>query len=103
MIHHGNRNPSDLELLVILSLSLFFVAFSPPGPSEATVLYVDGSRLFSGDGTRWDQAFKTIEEGVNAATSFQGDEVWVRKGTYAISSTIVIDNKDIGIYGGFSG
>jgi hypothetical protein len=105
MMVHGNRNPirNGLGTSAILCLSLLFVVLSLPATSEATVFYVDGSRISSGNGTKWEEAFKTIQEGVNAATSFQGDEIWVRKWTYATSSTIVIDNKDIGIYGGFSG
>ena len=100
----GNHNPirNGLGTSAILCLSVLFVVLCLPAPSEATVFYVDGSRMFSGDGTRWDQAFKTIQEGVNAAT-FPDDEVWVRNGTYAISSIIVINSKDIAIYGGFSG
>jgi hypothetical protein len=97
------RVPKSYGIYFCILVLLFFLTSILSPAAEATVFYVDGSRLFSGDGTRWDQAFKTIHEAVNAATNWQGDEIWVRRGTYAISSPIVIDNKDIAIYGGFSG
>ncbi len=42
--------------------------------------YVDDSVAQSGDGTSWQTAFKTIQEGINA--SWHGDEVIVAEGTY---------------------
>jgi len=60
--------------------------------------YVDGSVASSGDGTTWDQAFKTIQEAIDAATA--GDEIRVRMGTYSLSSRIDVD-KAVEIVGGF--
>jgi len=71
-----------------------------PSVSLATVWYIDGDVSSSGDGTNWAQAFKTIQEGVDTAAN--SDEVWVKRGTYLLSSQIYVD-KAIGFYGGFNG
>jgi len=58
-----------------------------------TVYYVDGSVTSSGSGTSWGTAFKTIQEGINAAESSLSDpssetaQVWVKEGTYYIYSS----------------
>ncbi|MHC5061025.1 MAG: PASTA domain-containing protein [Planctomycetota bacterium] len=80
-------------LLVTAVLSLL------TGPACADIWYVDGTE--SGDGSSWQQAFETISEAVAEAAD-SGDEIWVKGGTYAISSQIQID-KAVGIYGGFAG
>jgi hypothetical protein len=43
--------------------------------------YVDGSAESPGDGTSWAEAFRTIQEGIDAAD--EGDMVFVGVGTYA--------------------
>ena len=42
----------------------------------------------------------TINEAVAVATSW--DEIWVRKGTYVLTSSITINDEDQRLYGGFS-
>ena len=58
------------------------------------------STCTSGCGDSWAAAFKTIQAAVDAA--FDGQEIWVKAGTYSLSSEIAV-NKAIGIYGGFAG
>lgn len=61
---------------------------------------VDSSVSTSGDGRGWANAFKTIQEAVDAAED--GDEVWVTSDTYTLTSPLNI-TKTVSIYGGFDG
>jgi hypothetical protein len=70
------------------------------GADEASwnVIYVNASA--SGqiyDGTSWATAFRTIQEGINAA--IRGQEVWVARGTY-VENIVMKDG--VGLYGGFT-
>jgi len=70
-------------------------------PTKAPVsFYVNAAVASSGDGTKWSNAFKTIQEAINAANI--SDEIWLKRGTYLLSSQITV-NKAVGIYGGFDG
>jgi len=57
-----------------------------------TIWYIDGNSIISGDGTTWATAFKTIQEGIDAASV--DDQIWIKKGTYVLSSTISLDRID---------
>lgn len=77
------------------------------------VFYVDGSVSSSGNGSSWSGAFKTVQEGIDAASasltnpSSENAEVWVKSGTYYIyvnSDENTISMKEgVNIYGGFNG
>ena len=65
------------------------------------IWYVDGDVSDSGDGTSWDRAYKTIQEGVTAAVAGSGEKVWVKAGIYTNFPVIVSGN--VLLYGGFTG
>jgi len=67
-----------------------------------TVRHVDGIVASSGNGTSWEKAFQTVQEAVDAANAGGNDEIWVKRGTYGLSSQINV-NKAVAIYGGFNG
>jgi len=70
-------------------------------PAAAVVYYVNGENGEDpNDGLSWDTAKATIQAAVTDAAT--DDEIWVKMGTYAISSQIQVD-KNVGIYGGFEG
>jgi predicted outer membrane repeat protein len=66
--------------------------------APAGVWYVDAAG--SGDGRSWKSAFATLQQAVDAAA--EGQEIWVRAGTYSLTSEIVVD-KAITLLGGFAG
>ena len=66
--------------------------------APAGVWYVDAAG--SGDGRSWKSAFATIQQAIAAASA--GQEIWVRGGTYALASGVVVD-RSIALYGGFAG
>ena len=59
------------------------------------IAYVDQGVGSSGDGTSWEEAFKTIQEGIDI-----GEEVWVKTGTY--NETISF-RSNVEVYGRFAG
>lgn len=64
-------------------------------------MYVDGtSGSDANSGTSWAEAKQTIQAAVDAAVA--GNEIWVRGGTYLLSSELSVD-KLVFIYGGFVG
>ncbi len=69
----------------------------------ATVFYVDADVVGgANDGSSWANAFKTIQEGIDATISV--DEVWVADGIYTSTGTEVVTLKaGIPVYGGFDG
>ncbi|MDP2897810.1 MAG: right-handed parallel beta-helix repeat-containing protein [bacterium] len=64
---------------VFLLTALLFAFFSFFSASGVT-WHVDGSVPASGDGTSWENALKTIQEGIDASSN--GDTVLVAEGTY---------------------
>ena len=85
--------------LFLITLFLAF-AFVSPCTVSGAVWYVNGDTGASGDGTTWANALQTIQEAIDAASA--GDEIWLKKGVYLLSSQIIV-NKAVDIYGGFNG
>jgi hypothetical protein len=65
-----------------VSAVVIYVNVSAPGPVH--------------DGTSWATAFRTVQEGINAA---RGQEVWVAEGTY-VENIVMKDG--VALYGGFA-
>jgi predicted outer membrane repeat protein len=93
------RNPLIAKWIILVGVCAL-VALASADVARATVLYVDGGRPSSGTGLSWAEAFKTIQEAVDAAAA--NDEIWVKQGTYSLASQINI-SKYVGLYGGFGG
>lgn len=87
--------------LRVLVISMFIgLTFLNAVEAPAAVWYVDGQIAASGTGTSWADAKKTVQEAIT--DSVNGDEVWVRQGTYTLASTVSIA-KEVKVYGGFAG
>ena len=93
------RNLSITEWIKLFAMS-FLVVFASAASTQATVLYVDGSTPSSGTGLSWAEAFKSIQEAVDAAVAT--DEIWIRQGTYSVVSPIAL-SKSVLLFGGFDG
>ena len=65
------------HMFCLLVLALVSTAIAAP-----KTIYVDKNVASSGDGTSWATAFKTIQEGVNAASTTEVDTVLVAPGEY---------------------
>lgn len=72
-----------------------------------SVIFVDKDATGTEDGETWGTAFRTIQEGVDAATARGGAQVWVAEGTYdetrPHASGALELKPGAWLYGGFSG
>ena len=108
--HNDTTASADVNYYYwIQSLSVFGPSdFSSPDIGHRTsaqdIFMVDGDVVTSGNGTSWQEAFKTIQEAISAADS--GDKIWVVESTYIPGSDIIASfelKPGISLYGGFSG
>lgn len=88
----------------IIGFAVCCFMLSNPASAQTSRWYVDGRSgtdpTSCGAADTWDTAFKTPEKAVQCADT--GDEIWVKKGTYHLPSTLEID-KSLKMYGGFKG
>lgn len=95
---------SRVNFWSVLFCILLAVNFS--GFAEGTTYYVDASKPAGGDGLSWATAFNNIQAAVTAANPMwtqclaPEDRVWVKQGTYVLTSSVVLGSGDE-IYGGF--
>lgn len=91
---------------LIFSMSSGFMVI---GTGPSVIVYVDGiNGNDSFDGLSWAQAKKTIQAGINTASSEGFGDVWVKSGTYFPTDNTdrtasIQMNAGIDIYGGFAG
>jgi predicted outer membrane repeat protein len=69
--------------------------------AEVPICVIQGYVAANPDGRGWKNAVGDIQTAVNMAQR-PGQEIWVKAGTYNISSSIII-NKSVSISGGFNG
>jgi predicted outer membrane repeat protein len=93
------RNLFVVKWVLIFATSLLIV-FTLTVSVQATVLFVDANKPSSGSGLSWAEAFKTIQEAVDAAVT--NDEVWIKRETYSLFAPISV-SKSISLFGGFDG
>ncbi|MGA1865175.1 MAG: right-handed parallel beta-helix repeat-containing protein [bacterium] len=67
---------------------------------DTNIVYVDKTATGSGTGASWEDAFTTIQEGIDWAASQAINEIWVAQGTY--NENIVLA-EGVSVYGGFNG
>lgn len=89
--------------VVILTLQILIPA------SGRAVVYVDADNIKGPwNGKSWASAYKSAQEGIDAANSAGGDQVWVAEGTYKPTSgpdrTVSFELRPgVILYGGFAG
>lgn len=94
--------PKILNAILFLCCLLIWMTL----PANATVYYVDTAKPAGGNGLSWATAFNKIQDGINAANPIwvlclaPSDQVWVKQGTYNVTSEIVLGSPDP-VYGGF--
>lgn len=93
----GEMRHPWLVLAVILLLVGVLVLLANASAS-ATIIRVKWDSPANGPGTTWDNAWRTVTAGINAASG--GDQVWVARGTY--HERLVLKNS-VALYGGFRG
>lgn len=86
------RLPVAVTLLALVVVLLCGTA------AGGAVIYVKPAGSDSSGGLSWPLAKKTVQAGLNTASS--GDEVWVAAGTYA---EIITLKSGVALYGGFAG
>ena len=92
------RNSKLVVFFIVITIKILLI--SSLSVSQADIWYVDCAVASSGDCASWENACSTIQEAIDVSAA--DDEIWVKQGTYSISSTIDV-NKSILLFGGFDG
>jgi uncharacterized repeat protein (TIGR01451 family) len=92
---------------ILLAIALVVIVSSS---KAQTVLYVNPTATGANNGSSWNNGFTNLQHAIDAATN--GNEIWVKAGIYSPGQGITgtdfyarytIVNKNISLYGGFSG
>lgn len=75
-----------------------FLATFVCGSALAATVYVDLNAGGFANGSSWDDAYTTIQDGIDNASN--GDETWVAAGTY---TEVITMSSGAGLFGGFDG
>jgi len=92
------------RIIKVLWLAVFCVlafSLSPLSSAQAATWYVDAAATGTEDGTSWIDAYLTIQEAIDDPLTVADDEIWVKEGTYTLTTQINVV-KSVSIYGGFS-
>jgi Nitrous oxidase accessory protein len=85
-----------------ISTAILFLALIFSNALYARVYYVNINYTGSTEnGNSWATPFKKLDPAIAAATD--GDEIWVAKGTYVAPAPGYVIDKELSIYGGFTG
>ena len=68
--------------------------------NSQTIIRVEPNGNNTSNGDTWANA-TTIQHAINLANN--NTQIWLREGTYNIASTLIINNSNISLYGGFNG
>lgn len=89
-----------------LFVAVLFLAMLSISTVTAATWYVDSDAPVGGDGTSWATAYRSIQSAVTSASGLwmtcmsPNDSIYVKSGTYSLSSTITV-GKVVNLYGGF--
>ncbi|MBN1125313.1 MAG: DUF1080 domain-containing protein, partial [Sedimentisphaerales bacterium] len=61
-------------------------------------IHVDPAAPAEGDGFSWTTALRSMGEAL--LNAYEGDEIWVKQGTYLLNQALLVDG-EVAIYGGF--
>lgn len=70
--------------------------------TKADIYYVSKTGSGSKDGSSWANANNNLQGAINIVSTQNNRQIWVKKGTYDISSTLSLKNS-VYLYGGFEG
>jgi len=105
-----NGKGGTIPPVVLLSAAVAACWWTWPGATvaadtSAVVIRVDvDSTAATPDGLSWETAYTSVQDGVDAAASAGGGEVWVAEGTYTGRGYRVVTMREqVHIYGGFRG
>ena len=110
-----NLRPSEFgHTRLLRKMALLAIAIACSSAASAKIVFVNGAKTTSGDGTSWIQSYQYLRDALT--NSRINDEIWVAKGTYFPDDTAGIDKEVIfgdrevsfeingqKVYGGFVG